>query len=195
MTFDNAAATPPVWREIAARSAALGFDMPSDANAGALLRCLAASKPGGRFLELGTGCGLATACLLDGMDAASNLVSVDTDEAVQSVARDCLGDDPRVTFVLRDGLSFIQEAPPASFDLIFADAWPGKYEGLDAALRLLRLGGLYVGDDMAPQRNWPDGHQARVDELASSLKSDPGLATTALAWGTGMIVSTRRVGA
>ena len=36
---------------------ALGFNMASEPKVGALLAALAASKPGGRFLELGTGNG------------------------------------------------------------------------------------------------------------------------------------------
>ena len=59
--------------KIEKRTAELGFDMPSDMRTGALLKALAASKPNGRLLELGTGTGLATACLLAGMDSASSL--------------------------------------------------------------------------------------------------------------------------
>jgi predicted O-methyltransferase YrrM len=62
--------------------------MPSEADTGALLRFLAASKPGGRMLELGTGTGLATAWLLDGTGRCASLVSVDVDPVVQDVARD-----------------------------------------------------------------------------------------------------------
>jgi len=62
-----------------------------------MLRTLVASKPGGRFLELGTGTGIATAWLLEGMDERSTLISVDNDGAVQSVARDSLGADNRLT--------------------------------------------------------------------------------------------------
>jgi len=39
----------------------LGFTMGSEPRTGALLRTLAASKPGGRFLELGTGTGVGRA--------------------------------------------------------------------------------------------------------------------------------------
>jgi len=46
-----------------------------------MLRTLAASKPGGRFLELGTGTGIATAWLLEGMDERSTLISIDNDGA------------------------------------------------------------------------------------------------------------------
>jgi predicted O-methyltransferase YrrM len=189
---DNAPALPETWREIGARTAALGFDMPSEGDTGAMLRLLAASKADGRLLELGTGTGLATACLAAGMGARATLVSVDTDPRVQAVAREALGEDSRVSFVISDGLDFIRAQAPRSFDLIFADAWPGKYDGLDEALALLRGGGLYVIDDMLPQPNWPDNHQARVDDLTARLKSHPDLATVSLSWASGLIIAARR---
>jgi predicted O-methyltransferase YrrM len=192
MFDDNTAAAPATWREIDARSRALGFDMPSEAGTGAVLRLLAAAKPEGRLLELGTGTGLATAWLLDGIGQGASLVSVDTDPDVQAVARAVLGGDPRVAFVIQDGLDYVRAQPPASFDLIFADAWPGKYQGLDDALALLRPGGLYVVDDMSPQPNWPQGHQPSVDELTARLKSHPDLAAVTLDWASGLVVAARR---
>lgn len=192
MFDDNTATTPATWREIDARSRVLGFDMPSEAGTGAMLRLLAATKAGGRFLELGTGTGLATAWLLDGTGPDASLVSIDTDMAVQAVARAVLGGDPRVTFVIEDGLDYVRRQRPASFDLIFADAWPGKYEGLDDTLALLSPGGLYVVDDMSPQPNWPAGHQPRVDALVARLKSHPDLATVILDWASGLVIAARR---
>jgi predicted O-methyltransferase YrrM len=189
---DNQGVLPETWRAIGARTAALGFDMPSEADTGAMLRLLAASKPGGRLLELGTGTGLATACLAAGMDARATLVSVDTDPRVQAVAREALSHDPRVVFTVADGLAFVRGQARGFFDLIFADAWPGKYEGLDETLALLGPGGLYVIDDMSPQPNWPPGHQPRVDTLATRLKSHPDLATVALDWASGLVIAARR---
>lgn len=186
------ALAPTAWRTLSARTRELGFDMPSEPRTGALLRTLAAAKPGGRLLELGTGTGLATACLLDGMDAAAELVSVDTDQEVQAVAREALGHDPRVTFVLEDGASFIRRQLPASFDLVFADAMPGKYEGLDDALALVRPGGFWIGDDMLPQPNWPEAHEPRVDGLIDAFRSRPGWAVTEMAWASGLILAARR---
>jgi len=192
MLSDDTTPPPPAWREIEARSRRLGFDMPSEAETGVMLRLLAASKPQGRLLELGTGTGLATAWLLDGMGREASLVSLDNDDRVQAVARAVLDGDPRVTFVIGDGLDYVRAQPPASFDLIFADAWPGKYDGLDKALALLRPGGLYVVDDMSPRSNWPEGHQPRVDALATRLKSHSDLATVALTWASGLVIAARR---
>lgn len=183
---------PAPWRAICAATEELGFDMPSDRRTGALLRTLAASKPGGRLLELGTGTGLATSWLLDGMDASARLLSVDHDDRVQSVARHVLGKDPRVDFVLDDGVDFLRQQPPISFDLIFADAWPGKYEARDLALELVKPGGFYVGDDMLPQSNWPEGQQPRVDQLIRHFRNHRHWAVVAPAWGSGFVIAVRR---
>jgi hypothetical protein len=86
-------------------------------------------------LELGTG--LATAWLLDGMDRASRLISIETDEAVLAIAREALGADDCVSFVQADGGDWLRQAAPAQFDLIFADAWRGRDSHLDEALGAL----------------------------------------------------------
>src|SRR5271166_4165403 len=117
---------PPMLDRILTRTTALGFDMASEPRTGALLRALAASKPGGHFLELGTGTGVATSWLLAGMDAHSRLTSVDTNPQVQAVARELLAADSRLTLVLEDGLQFLNRAKPESYDFVFADAMPGK---------------------------------------------------------------------
>ena len=59
---------PAEYEAILRDSKEMNFGMPSDLQTGALLRTLAASKPNGSFLEIGTGTGLETAWLLDGMD-------------------------------------------------------------------------------------------------------------------------------
>ena len=93
-------------------SEALGFSMTSEPKVGALLAVLAASKPGGRLLELGTGTGHGTAWLLSGMDAASTLDTVDTDPHVVAVAQRHLRADERVTFHVMDGAAFLERGPP-----------------------------------------------------------------------------------
>jgi predicted O-methyltransferase YrrM len=186
---------PDSWDVIQAQTVALGFTMPSDALTCALLRTLAATKPGGRLLELGTGTGLATAWLADGMDKTARLISVDNDSAVQAVARAVLSHDSRIEIVTQDGGEFIEAAHAASrrFDLIFADTWPGKYTHLDQALNLVAPGGLYVVDDMLYQPNWPADHPSKVAALIDRLENLAEFAVVKLEWATGLIIATRRV--
>lgn len=185
---------PPALAGILSRAHALGFMMNSDARVGALLAALAASKPGGRMLELGTGAGVGTAWLLLGMDADARLQSIDTDEAILAVAREALGGDTRVQFAIADAAALLTEAPPEVFDLIFADAWPGKFSHLDDAIAALKPGGLYVVDDLSPQPNWPEGHQAEVDAYLAALAARDDLMITQLDCATGMLVAAKRPG-
>ena len=115
-----------------------GFAMASDLQTGSLLRTLAASKPGGAFLELGTGTGLSAAWILSGMTESATLVSVDSAPAAQDIAREHLGSDARVTFHLGDGGAFIESVRGQLFDVIFADTWAGKYTHLSETLALLQ---------------------------------------------------------
>jgi predicted O-methyltransferase YrrM len=191
MNDDENIKLPPRLPQIMSETTRLKFAMASDPLTGSLLRTLAATKPGGDFLELGTGTGVATAWLLDGMDERSRLISVENDAAIIAVAKKCLGDDQRAGFFQVDGAWWLEQAVLFRFDLIFADSWPGKYTHLDEALRLLKRGGLYVIDDMLPQPNWPDGHARRADELISILENRKDLIITKLNWSTGLIIGTK----
>jgi predicted O-methyltransferase YrrM len=184
--------TPSALDRILERTQALNFGMASEPRTGALLRTLAASKPCGRLLELGTGTGVATAWLLAGMDSASTLVSVDTDPEVQAVAREVLGSDPRLTLILQDGTAFLVRRAPQSFDLVFADAMPGKYEALEDALAVVKPGGYYVIDDLLPQPNWPEGHAERVPALLDQLANDKRFFIAPMAWASGVVVAVRK---
>jgi predicted O-methyltransferase YrrM len=183
---------PAALESIQHDTAALGFDMISEAKVGALLAALAASKPGGRFLELGTGTGHGTAWLLAGMDAASTLDTVDTNADVVAVAKRHLASDSRVKFHITDGAQFLASMEPAQFDLIYADAWPGKFSNLDDALALLRPGGIYVIDDLLPQPNWPEGHAPKVPALIADIERREGFTTVRLAWASGLMLVVRR---
>ena len=173
------------------QTAELAFSMPSEPRTGAMLRVLAAAKPGGRFLELGTGTGLSTAWLLDGMGQDAALISVDIDPLPQAVARKFLSSDSRLQLVTADAAGFLRQQAHGSFDLIFADAMAGKYELLDETLALLRRGGLYVVDDMLPQANSPEDHAQKVPRLIADLSTRPRFQIVTLAWSSGLIVAVR----
>ncbi|WP_019989356.1 O-methyltransferase [Rudanella lutea] len=192
MFSDSVANIPPGFDPIAQAGQAIGFSMPSDLQTGAFLKAMVGAKPGAAVLEIGTGTGLATAWLLAGMDAQSTLVSIDNEPEYQAIAQEFLGDDTRLTLVCADAGNWLETNKNQVFDLIFADAWPGKYSHLDAALGLLAEGGMYVIDDMLPQSNWPEGHDQNVDKLVADLESRPDLHTVKLAWSTGLLVATRK---
>lgn len=168
-----------------------GFTMASDIMTCSLLRTLAASKPSGRFLELGTGTGLSTSWILDGMDSNATLISIDNDENRLAIARKYLDEDTRLDLVLSDGESWIKGNSALKFDYIFADTWPGKYLLLSEVLDMLPQGGLYIVDDMLPQPSWPEGHKEKVEKLIKFLENRPDLVLTKLNWATGIIIAVK----
>ncbi len=129
------------YAEIDALTKTSGFTMASDPLTCSLLRTLAASKPGGKFLELGTGTGLSTAWILDGMDKNATLVSIDNDAKFLEIAKTALGQDSRLQLVLTDGAQWVEENTGQQYDYIFADTWHGKYLLLDEVLAMLKKAG------------------------------------------------------
>lgn len=180
-------AIPSIWQA----TKALGFTMASEPLTCSFLRTMAASKPGGKFLELGSGTGLSTAWLLDGMDQSASLTTVDNDAAAMTVLRKYLGEDQRLTAVCEDGDEFIKSIQSSRFDFIFADTWSGKYQMLDETLALLNTGGLYVIDDMLPQANWPDGHAEKAAKLIEHLGALSSFVISKISWASGLVVATK----
>jgi len=169
----------------------LGFDMASEPKTGALLEALAASKPEGYFLELGTGTGLSAAWILEGMDANSVLTTVDNDPKPVEVAKKHLGSDSRATFIIQDGAEFLEESKNQKYDFIFADAWPGKFSHLDLSINLLKVGGMYIIDDLLPQDNWPEGHAPRVPKLLEEIEARNDVRSVRMAWASGIMIATK----
>jgi predicted O-methyltransferase YrrM len=182
---------PNAYNDIYEATKLAAFTMASDALTCTLLKTLAASKPGGRFLELGTGTGLATSWILDGMDKDSTLLSIDNDPLFLDIARDKLGYDGRLALELSDGGQWVEENKNQKYDYIFADTWHGKYLLLDEVLSMVNRGGLYIIDDMLPQPNWPEGHQEKATKLIGYLEKRKDFVVTKQVWATGIIIAVK----
>ncbi|MBK5277879.1 MAG: class I SAM-dependent methyltransferase [Bacteroidia bacterium] len=169
-----------------------GFTMASDVLTCSLLRTLASSKPNGKFLELGTGTGLSTAWILDGMDEASTLTSIDNDPKFLEIAQSFLEMDKRLQLTCADGGEWVESHKNQKYDYIFADTWHGKYLLLNEVLSMLTKGGLYIVDDMLPQPNWPDGHHEKAINLIGQLENREDLSLTKQVWATGIIVAVKK---
>jgi len=188
----GARAYPLAYDAIKKATEANGFNMPSEVLTCSLLKTLAATKRGGRFLELGTGTGLATTWILDGMDKASTLISIDNDETLLNIAKENLGVDKRLKLICTDGGDWIKQNEGQKFSFIFADTWPGKYLLLDEVLDMIEKGGIYIIDDMLPQKNWPTGHAEKASKLIDDLDSRDDIILTKMGWATGIVIITKK---
>ena len=192
MLNSNSESLPIAYSEINRATQSNGFTMPSDVFACSLLRTLAAAKPAGKFLELGTGTGLSTSWILDGMDNHSAITSLDNDEVLLKIAKTFLGQDERLNLVHSDGEEWIKANLGQKFDYIFADTWHGKYLLLDEVLEMMNKGGSYIVDDMLPQPNWPEGHQEKATNFIKYLTRRRDLFITELHWSTGIIIAVKK---
>jgi predicted O-methyltransferase YrrM len=178
---------PQTYLTIEEATNKLAFTMASDRCTGSLLKTLVASKGPGRFLELGTATGLATSWILQGMDENAKLVSIDNNDKLMEVARQNLP-DKRIDFVLADGYQWLKQSQGDQFDLVFADAIPGKYDLFEETMAMVAVGGFYIVDDMFPQPNWPPGHVERVEGFIDMLEKRKDITLTKLSWSTGIII-------
>ncbi len=183
---------PKAYKSIDEATKLSGFTMASDVLTCSLLRTLASSKPAGQFLELGTGTGLSTSWILDGMDENSLLTSIDNDPKFLEIAQSSLGNDKRLKLICTDGGEWVEESKGQKYDYIFADTWHGKYLLLDEVLAMLNKGGLYIVDDMLPQPNWPEGHHEKAINLVDLLEKRGDLTLTKQVWATGIIVAAKK---
>ena len=183
---------PPGVVEAQRRADRLGFVLSCEPEVGRLLAVLAAAVPaGGRILEMGTGAGVGTAWLVDGLGTRTDVevLTVERDPQVAAAAR--AGPWPAfVRLAEGDALAVLGES--GAFDLVFADAQGGKWEGLGRTVGALRPGGVLVVDDMRPPRWADDAHERKTAEVHATLLGHPELVSVELAWSSGVVVSVRR---
>lgn len=192
MKESNILDKPKIYSKILEKSNEIGFTMPSDIFIGTLLKTLITSKTKSNILELGTGIGLSLSWMIEGLAENSKLISVDNDSNLIEMVKEFFGNDSRVELICDDGTSWIKNYKGDKFDLVFADAWPGKYSETDEVLDLIKVGGFYVIDDMKTQPNWPEGHQDNVNKLIAYLEEREDFSLTKMDWSTGIIVMTKK---
>jgi len=175
------------------RVAARGqFRMSSEPRTGALLRALVASKPGGRILEIGSGVGVGAAWLLDGMDAAARLTTIEVHERIGAVCRALLAEDERVEVVTSDACAWLERYDGPPFDFVFVDTTTAKFHRRDLIFAHLAEGALFVADDLLPQDSWAPEHPARVELFRKEILTEPCLVPALVDWASGLVIASYR---
>ncbi|WP_236045513.1 O-methyltransferase [Paractinoplanes ovalisporus] len=183
---------PPLVERIEAIGQRAGWRLSSESMTGRLLRTLAATKPGGRFLEVGAGIGVGSAWLLDGMDETSALTTLEVAPNVAAVCRDLLKHDSRVTVVTTDAGAWLEAYDGEPFDFAFVDTTVTKFDRRDLVLRHLRDGALFVADDLLPQEKWTEAHHPRVERFRREIMEEPDLVPTLVDWASGLVIAAHR---
>ena len=117
-------------------------------------------------------------------------VTVITAESPATAALAAQGDWPGfVELRCAGALDVLGEA--GRFDLIFADAQGGKWEGLDRTIAALAPHGMLIVDDMTAAPQWDTEQHARQQQVRQALLTSPLLTSAELRHGSGVILSTR----
>ena len=167
-----------------------------------LLEALAASRPAGRLLEVGTAIGYGTLALARGA-REGHVVTVDRDPARLALARDFLaraGVLNRVEILEGEALSTLQSVP-GPFDLVYLDGDKKEYRRtLDLLLPKLVVGGFVVVDNLLwsgaiadPDLRRDDDREAlEIERFNPYLTIHPQLASVLLPLGDGIGLAVKR---
>jgi caffeoyl-CoA O-methyltransferase len=140
----------PVLLDMEAEAAETGFPAVGR-NVGVTLEILARSVGAVRIMELGSGYGYSGYWHARAIGPSGELHLTDGDPANAQKAADYLGRAglwDRVTFHVGDAVAALEEVP-GEFDVIFCDINKTDYPAAwQAARRRVRVGGLYVCDNV-----------------------------------------------
>ena len=181
---------PERVREATERAADAGFELSSEPGIGRAIMTLAAAvRPGGRVLEIGTGMGVGTAWLIEGLAARPDveLVTVESDPKRARLAAEANWPD-YVQPIIGDVL--VEIGRLGTFSLVFADAEGGKLYGLDLTLAAVDLHGILVLDDMRFQGRTPAIEEGVV-RVRRQLMTDDRFVCVEMNWSSGLLLATR----
>ena len=170
-----------------------------DPPTGAVLRLLAAASGGKAVIELGTGAGVSSLWLMAGLQPSGILTSVDSESEHQRLAKASLAEagvsGGRARLIGGRALDVLPRLSDAAYDLVFCDA--ARSENLDyleAALRLLRPGGLVVfaaalAGGRVAEPSVRDTDTVALRELAKAVRDETRLIPAAVPVGAGLLVA------
>ena len=166
---------------------------------GAALRFLAAVLEARAVVEIGTGTGVSGLWLLRGMRPDGVLTTVDIEAEHQRLARQTFADagiaTQRARTISGAALEVLPRLTDGHYDLVFCDGDKREYPAyLDAALRLLRPGGVVALDnalwhDRVADPGQRDEETAAIREVGRTIADHEGLVAVLLPVGDGLLVA------
>ena len=172
-----------------------------DDDAARFLRVILHMQRPKKILEIGTSIGFsATSMALVARRYGGSIFTVEFDSGVAGQAQknfETAGVDDVVHLIHGDALEIVPGFPDQSFDMVFQDVDKRLYPTLlDDCIRVLRPGGILIGDDalfpvMNLDEKWSD-QVSPMDEFNQKVVSSPELESTLLPIGDGMMLAIKR---
>jgi predicted O-methyltransferase YrrM len=173
--------------------------VPIGSGVGAALRFLASVLEARAVVEIGTGTGVSGTWLLRGMRSDGVLTTVDIEAEHQRLAKQTFVDagiaPQRVRTISGAALDVLPRLTDGHYDLVFCDGDKREYAAyLDAALRLLRPGGVVAFDnalwhDRVADPAQRDEETVAIRELGRTVADNDSLVSLLLPVGDGLLVA------
>jgi len=180
------------------RAAELGC-APIGAGSGALLRFVARSIQAKHVVEIGTGTGVSSLYLLNGMADDGVLTSIDIEVEHQRVAKETLSaaEIPAGRFRLIAGraMEVLPRLTDGAYDMVLVDADKSEYTlYFEQALRLLRSGGVIAFDnalwhDRVADPAQRDEETVALRDLVTMIRGHEGLTPVLAPVGDGLLLA------
>ena len=170
--------------------------------AGAYLRQLAHQIKAQSVVEVGTGSGVGSLWLLEGMLSSGTLTSIDDEMEHTSIAKIALADaeieQPRFRLITNSVMDVMTKLTDRAYDLVVFRHNPEDLSfAISEAHRILRSGGVFVIDNFFGGGKVPDPAQRDSKTIAlrdagKSIKSDTDSWVTSLVpIGDGLLLATK----
>jgi predicted O-methyltransferase YrrM len=182
-------------------AADVGGAPPVSPATGAALRFIAAALAAKTVVEIGTGCGTSGIWMLRGMRKDGVLTSVDVDPEHQRLARTAFTEAGfaanRYRLIGGKAADVLPRLTDGAYDLVFCDADKHDYpEYLNAALRLLRTGGVVAFDNAlwggrVAVRTYNDQETAAIREVCERVRDDAALVPFLTPVGDGLLAAVK----
>lgn len=166
---------------------------------GAALRFLASVLDARAVVEIGTGTGVSGLYLLRGMRSDGVLTTVDIEAEHQRLAKQTFSDASitghRARTISGAALDVLPRLTDGHYDLVFCDGDKREYDAyLDAALRLLRPGGVVAFDnalwhDKVADPSQRDEETVAIRDLGRRVAEHESLVPLLLPVGDGLLLA------
>ncbi|MBI9115177.1 O-methyltransferase [Sanguibacter suaedae] len=169
---------------------------------GAALTVLAAAVGARAVVEVATGAGVASLCLLRGMHPDGVLTTIDVEVEHQRAAKEAFAQagfrPTRTRTISGRPLDVLPRLTDGAYDMVVVSGEKSAFpEYVDQGLRLLRSGGVLAVDEALlhgqvadPARR--DETTTTIREVGRRLRSDDRVLSVLLPVGDGLLVSVRR---
>ena len=173
--------------------------MMTHSDVGRLLAVLVRVTRGMRVLEIGTFVGVSAAWMAAALPPGGMLDTLEIDDQTADVAERNLagaGLSDCVRVLRGPALATLSRFQDRVYDLAYIDAdKPGYPAYLEQCIRLVRMGGVIVADNLflsgrAAEPGPADADARAMRTAADGAAADPRLATAALSIGDGLLVAT-----